>query len=161
MSNAALAARVQALEAAFCEIARTRMTDMPMLHEGVRVQAVDFTLLEAESALGVLITPWFMNLVLLPLARSEQRAVGLKTQRVIGSLEIEFTGAFEPAVGAFACCSLFSPVSVFADHEAALATAREVLRGLATQPPAASKVRSRAVSRRSLFFGRRNTGVHE
>ena len=42
-----------------------RMQGMPILNPALEVQAVGFRELE-EHLLGVLITPWFMNLVLLP-----------------------------------------------------------------------------------------------
>ena len=48
-------------------IQRERMADIPLLNPALEVQAVGFSVWEAYC-LGVLITPWFMNLMLLPLA---------------------------------------------------------------------------------------------
>ncbi len=85
----------------------------------------------AETAvvgLGVLITPWFMNLVCLPLRRADATlGVGVTRVRQLGGRPFGFIGAHEPAVGAFSACSLFSPMFDFADQAAARATARAVM----------------------------------
>jgi [NiFe] hydrogenase assembly HybE family chaperone len=64
---ARIAARAAALEALYREIAATRMADIPILHPGLRVATVGF---EADDdgagAHGVLVTPWFMNLIWFP-----------------------------------------------------------------------------------------------
>lgn len=159
--NAALTKRVTLLEQAFSEIARTRMEGVAVLHAQVRVQALEFIELTPEVALGVLITPWFMNLVRLPLLRLELGTVaavkvGDKSLHELGALSVEFTHAFEPTVGMFECCSLFSPVTMFHDQAAIVATGREVMRSLVgaqlgteVTAPAPPKL-----SRRSMFFGR-------
>ena len=73
-STAAAAAR--ALQALFEHIARTPMAGLPLLQPGLQVQALGFEPVPAEPsvALGVLITPWFMNLVLLPLDPAAEAA---------------------------------------------------------------------------------------
>jgi [NiFe] hydrogenase assembly HybE family chaperone len=124
--------RAAALQAGFEHIQRTRMADVPMLHPGLQVQAVGF---EPEPdgafAVGVLVTPWFMNLMRLPLAPQEQPLpVGETAVRRIGQHRMQFIGGHEPAIGdcgRYEMCSLFSPMGEFVDHEAAAATAREVL----------------------------------
>lgn len=155
--------RVQTLEQVFAHIATTRMQGVPVQNPALRVQAVGFAP-QADSQggewlLGVLVTPWFMNLVYLPQAVASAGdavlGVGLKTSRQIGSQTFEFIGAHEDGLGTFACCSLFSPMFEFADHAAAVATACEVLNLLRTPaptPPAAPAVE--APSRRGFLFGR-------
>jgi [NiFe] hydrogenase assembly HybE family chaperone len=163
MTSAAetLTARVAVLQAAFAEIARTRMHGVAVLHARVGIEAVDFAITEPDVALGVLVTPWFMNLIRLPLCYLEQARVdqvGQKSHHSAGGLSMEFTIAFEPAVGVFESCSLFSPVTMFQDHAAIVATAREVMRALTQSspptPPAAARI-----SRRSMFIGRGNQGL--
>lgn len=148
-----LAGRVAALEAAFRRIERERLRGLPMLHPGLSVQAVDF---EADAAagvaFGVLVTPWFMNLMRLPLrADVLLLPVGESATREIGAQRIDFIGAHEPAFGPYEACSLFSPMAAFADQAAAVATARQVLlqlRGRAvTRPP-------EQPARRGFLFGR-------
>ncbi len=172
---ALVAARAAALAAVFREIEATRMQGVPLLNARLRVQAVGFEpdRHEPQMALGVLLTPWFMNLVRLPLdtaAESALAAVGESRQRSAGAILAEFIGAHEPAIGRFEACSLFSPVFEFADQAAALATAEEVLKGLRepapeapAQPvaapgataPCAAAAATPAPDRRAFLFGRR------
>lgn len=90
--------------------------------------------------LGVLVTPWFMNLLRLPLqpvdghdATALQAAglapLGHTVVRRYGEHALDFTGAHEAeGLGAWEQASLFSPMFAFADQPAAVATAREVMR---------------------------------
>ncbi len=123
------AAAATAVEALFAHVAAQRMAGVPVLHPDLRVQAVGF---EAEPggavAVGVLITPWFMNLVRLPLAADVPIAApGDNALRVVGRERFSFIGAEEPGFGAYEVCSLFSPMFEFVDQEAARATAEAVL----------------------------------
>jgi [NiFe] hydrogenase assembly HybE family chaperone len=155
-----LHARTQALEALFVHVARNRMAGVPVLHPGLRVEAVGF-MPHAEAcdeglpgALGVLITPWFMNLLWLPLAPCEApRRVGLARERTVGGERFEFIAAHEPGFGFHEACSLFSPMFQFADHDAARATALAVLASLRAVPEAAP-VAQPAPPRRAFLFGR-------
>lgn len=89
------------------------------------------------DAFGILLTPWFMNLVLLPLCRVDAvPPTDTRQTRRIGKTRFEFIAAHEPAIGAFDICSLFSPVFEFADQACAVATARAVLTAL--RAPAAA-----------------------
>jgi [NiFe] hydrogenase assembly HybE family chaperone len=124
-------ARVAELVACFEHIAETRMRGLPIVHPLIRVEAVGFRSLDAESALGVLITPWFMNLVKLPrVAQCEPKGVGEKWLLPVGEQRIELIGAYEPGIGQFACSSLYSPLLQFVNHDVALLTAREAMTGL-------------------------------
>lgn len=142
--------RVAALETLFREIAATRMAGVPLVREGFGVRAIGF---EAQhgGAAGILLTPWFMNLVFLPAddAGEAPLAVGASRPRVVGTHRFDFIGAFEPGFGAWEACSLFSPVFEFADECAAFATAQAVLAELRTPPPPAAP----QPSRRALLFG--------
>jgi [NiFe] hydrogenase assembly HybE family chaperone len=149
-----LNARVKALEQAYQRIARTRMKGLPMMCLRLDVQAVGFAEEDdGEHALGVLVTPWFMNLVRLPLPEhaTTALAVGQTAPRDIGTRCFDFIGAHEPGLGAFESCSLFSPMFEFADQAAAVATAHEALKELranaASRPPAQP-------ARRGFLFGR-------
>lgn len=146
-----LPTRVQALQQAFERIARTRMADLPLNHPRLDVAAVDFRADDDGSvALGVLVTPWSMNLLRLPLHRElGVLRVGITASRDIGARRFDFIGAHEPDVGPFEACSLFSPMFEFADQAAALATAQEALKELrrAVRPP-------QQPARRGFLFGR-------
>ena len=54
-----------ALEAAFLRIEREAMDGLPLLNKALRVQAVGFERWQGQW-LGALVTPWFLNLVLVP-----------------------------------------------------------------------------------------------
>lgn len=135
MSPLLLTRRVEALESAFRHIARSRMAGVPILHPSLAVQAVGFAPAPADAgpagmALGVLITPWFMNLVQLPLdadAVQELPQPGLSQALAIGDWRFDFFGGEEEGLGRYAAASLFSPMAEFVDQASAVATAREVL----------------------------------
>lgn len=147
MSDDAPQRRLAGLEAVFRRIATTRMLGVPVLNPALSVQAVGFgpdPLRTAPGAaptmLGVLVTPWFMNLLRLPLqpvdghdATALQAAglapLGHTVVRRYGEHALDFTGAHEAeGLGAWEQASLFSPMFAFADQPAAVATAREVMR---------------------------------
>lgn len=149
-----LAARVHALEQRYQDIARTRMAGLPLVHPRLSVQAVDFEAEPADGghgsaapalALGVLVTPWFMNLVRLPLQADAAQvlpAPGHADTHSVGGWTFSFLGHEEPGLGRFAAASLASPMSEFADQAAAVATARAVLERLRPRP-----------ARRGFLFG--------
>ncbi len=163
MSIAANAAqRVQLLQQCFAHIERTRMAGVPVLNQALHVAAVDFapemTPAPGSDAVlyGVLVTPWFMNLVRLPMdaaAAAGMAGVGVRVARTLGQREFDFLGCHETQVGAFESCSLFSPMFEFIDQVAAETTAREVLRQLReVSPPVTPQPASPA--RRGFLFGR-------
>jgi len=151
--------RVAALQDLFAHIAATRMDGVPILKPELRVQAVGFEpAADATAGVGVLITPWFMNLVWLPMdpESADTTAPGATRERCVGNEVFPFIGAHERGFGRYEVCSLFSPMFEFADHDAALATALAVLEELrkpATVPPSAPDR-----SRRALLLGRGGAG---
>lgn len=145
----------EALEKTFNGILSNRMLDFPMLNPAISVQAVGFRR-QNEDWLGVLITPWFMNLLLLPGQSSEwQKSIpGTKFEQVFPYGHFEFTIAWEEQLGVYALCSLFSPMFEFANQADARAAAQAALQGLlAVQAP-------RTLSRRNLLRGAVSKGSH-
>ncbi len=111
--------------------ARTEPVEVPAPGHSVAAPTRPAT----PDAFGILLTPWFMNLVLLPLSRVDAvPPADTRHIHLIGSTRFEFIASHEPAIGAFDACSLFSPVFEFADQAAAVATARAVLMSLRAQP---------------------------
>ncbi|WFP62882.1 [NiFe]-hydrogenase assembly chaperone HybE [Mesorhizobium sp. WSM4904] len=105
------------------------MEGIPILNPTLSVRALGVRMWQGEW-LAVLITPWFMNLVLLPAAGVEARCrlrPGTKEQVAFPAGRFEFIHAYEEELGAYLTCSLFSPVLEFADQESAEETARQVL----------------------------------
>ena len=57
--------RIRELVERFREIGETAMRDLPLYNPELEVEALGFQALD-DQWVGVLITPWFMNLVRLP-----------------------------------------------------------------------------------------------
>jgi [NiFe] hydrogenase assembly HybE family chaperone len=143
----AVADRVAALQARYEHIAASRMAGLPILHPGLQVRALGFEPAPG-GAWGVLLTPWFMNLVWLPAAGSPDPLAPRATRsRTLGGRRFEMLGADEPGFGPYEACSLFSPMHAFADQAAAEATAQAVLAELRRPPEVQA-------ARRALLFGR-------
>ncbi|MEX3844822.1 MULTISPECIES: [NiFe]-hydrogenase assembly chaperone HybE [Paraburkholderia] len=125
--------RVAALVAHFETVANGAMRDLPVVNRALPVEAIGFAPMPGEAGargawLGVLITPWSMNLLRPPGAMQDSvpcpRPCG-KARLRVGN--VEWIGAHVQGVGAYACCSLFSPMFEFAGQESAVATAQAVL----------------------------------
>jgi [NiFe] hydrogenase assembly HybE family chaperone len=123
------------LVAAFREIHATRMHGLPFVNGALVVEAVGFRLWN-DRWLGILITPWFMNLVLLPGEGEARRAkwqslkLGDSAGYAFPAGVFEFIGGNEASIGEFQSCSLFSPVFEFADQVTARQTAEAALAAL-------------------------------
>ncbi len=136
-NEAETAARLRArLEDVFSRIARERMAGLPMVNERVRVEAFGFERLD-NWHVGVMLTPWFMNLMLLPAedapaAHAMIGAIGDTQRMTLPAGRVDCIVGGEEGIGRWLACSLFSPVFEFADHAAAAETARAALRALLT-----------------------------
>jgi [NiFe] hydrogenase assembly HybE family chaperone len=119
------------VERAFGEIHAARMQGLPFLNPALRVEAVAFRRWEGRW-LGALITPWFMNLMLLPDSAAAWHKVryGDSIAYVLPAGVFEFISAHEPLLGDYQSCSLFSPMFEFADQDGARATAVAALQAL-------------------------------
>jgi [NiFe] hydrogenase assembly HybE family chaperone len=119
------------IERVFAEIHATRMQGMPFVNPALRVEAVGFRRWDGRW-LGALITPWFMNLMLLPDADASWHHVryGDSVSYTLPAGVFEFISAREPLLGDYQSCSLFSPVFEFADPDGARATALAALTAL-------------------------------
>ena len=80
----------------------------------------------------MLVTPWFINLMLLPGAADdwESEPTGASRTFVFPSGCYDFLIGREQGIGVYAACSLFSPVYEFNDHAAAVAVAESVMQVL-------------------------------
>jgi [NiFe] hydrogenase assembly HybE family chaperone len=120
----------KSLETLYREIGETRMEGVPILNEKLEVAALGFEPWQ-ENALGVLLTPWFMNLVLVPLDQEKfiesAPEIGEKRLLNLPAGQVEFILFFEEGFGWSLSCSLFSPMFGFEDQAAALETAQAAL----------------------------------
>ncbi|WP_019627264.1 [NiFe]-hydrogenase assembly chaperone HybE [Thioalkalivibrio sp. ALJT] len=114
------------LEVLFEHIQRERMHGMALCNAALQVEALGFGETPGQGGrLGVLITPWSMNLIHLPVG--EALTEGMVGRRELPAGEVDFVGAYEEAFGAYEACSLFSPVLEFPDALTARAVANEAL----------------------------------
>lgn len=141
-----------ALESWFRRVATTTMADMPLSNPALQVEAVGFRRYPAANDgannganngagapaghwLGVMLTPWAINLLCLPGGPDFPDArPGAKHPWRFPSGEYSFIVAEGEGLGRYHLCSLFSPALEFADHGTARLTAQGVLIGL-LQPP--------------------------
>jgi [NiFe] hydrogenase assembly HybE family chaperone len=107
------------LEAGY-RAAHERIRGLPFVNPALRVEAVAFAPWE-DRWLGVLVTPWCMNLVLAPRARAawQPLAQGVEGRYTFPAGAYVFIGAADPIAGEHQICSLFSPVLQFDDHDSA------------------------------------------
>ena len=149
--------RVSALVGFYRRVQAERMQGIPILNPALCVEAVGFRAAEDEDAVaeGVLITPWFMSLVRLPLAVQDHAGrVARKAVRGFGNERFDFIGAHDPAVGYHEACALFSPMADFRSQAQARETAEAVLAQLWPAPQPAA-VAEPVPARRSFFMARR------
>lgn len=135
----------------FESIYREHMQGLPIVNPQVAVEAVGFQDFEGHR-LGVLITPWFMNLVLLP-ARDEWRDSAQGDTSTIGfpSGPIEFTSCRDDKLGTYLTAVLFRSVANLPDQPTARTVARQVMTELFL--PSRNE---RKLSRRELLTGLRS-----
>ncbi|KAA0576395.1 [NiFe]-hydrogenase assembly chaperone HybE [Azospirillum sp. Sh1] len=116
------------LEAAFREVHTAQMRGLPIVNDALAVKAVGFHR-RGERWLGALVTPWFLNLVLLPGEGDEwsELVPGAKELIEFPSGRYEFVHANRKGVGAYKACSLFSPMFEFASMLQATETASAAL----------------------------------
>ncbi len=112
------------LEQAFNGVAR-RMQGLGFVNPALRVQAVGFGPWEGHW-LGVLVTPWSINLMLLPRDLKAWRPIraGEKQRYDFPAGRYDFIDALDSIVGEYRMCSLFSPALEFEDHAAAALVAK-------------------------------------
>ena len=147
--------RVGALVASFDRIARESMCGLPFYNEALSVEAIGFERI-GEGWLGILVTPWFMNLVFLsepPIPYSEA-ANGKKRTAELPGGPVTFLCGGTVDVGMFDAHSIASPMAVYQSQDQARAAARQALLRLRTPPqaePARAPLAQPVVSRRNLF----------
>ena len=122
------------------------MQGLPFINAQLNVEAVGFREFQ-DFEIGVLITPWFMNLILLPAADARTSIdQGQRINACFPSGEIEFTAAQDEELGLYFSAVLFSTVADIPDQTTARELATEVMKGLFE-----SKKQSQGLSRRSMF----------
>jgi [NiFe] hydrogenase assembly HybE family chaperone len=147
-----LRVEVADLVARYEAIYRERMRDLPIVNPMLAVEAVGFEQWE-DHDLGVLITPWFMNLVLLPDSkRLADLPQGERIECRFPSGPCELTVYHDDELGSYLAAVLFRTVADFPDQDVARAVAEEALANVLAEPSAEDADK---VSRRGLLTGLR------
>jgi len=107
------------------------MRDVPILNLALEVEAVGFRIFEG-GVVGVLITPWFMNLIFLPdnSLPKVDLVTGITKSIDFPCGEIDFLTAADVTIGSYLSCSLFSPVFEFQNMDLAREVAEKILNEL-------------------------------
>jgi [NiFe] hydrogenase assembly HybE family chaperone len=143
------------IEEAFSRVQRERMADVPILNTALSVEAVDFQRWQGHW-LGMLVTPWFLSILLLPGKSEDWESIGHNRRRSIRfpAGEVTFVGNEDVGLGEFLSCSLFSPMDQFTRQDEAVITARASLSTLlqGDAPEVAAKSEAPVSSARRRFF---------
>lgn len=116
--------------AAFAEIFNAKMRDTPLVNRSLSVEAIGFRRWR-DGALGVLVSPWFMNLLYAPdMAEAPRPRIGAKRVFEFPSGAYEFVFNERAELGPYWACSLFSPMTEFQSQLQASDTARAVMPAL-------------------------------
>lgn len=125
LSLSDLSARIEGL---YETIARTRMADIGILNPRLGVSMRGLRRY-GENHVGILVTPWFMNLLFLPVNApgspdgGPPPRIGSPRTFALPSGTYEGIAGHELGLGWHWSCSLFSPMFEFADMEGAVETA--------------------------------------
>ncbi|MFO1317932.1 MAG: [NiFe]-hydrogenase assembly chaperone HybE [Burkholderiales bacterium] len=153
-----------ALVASF-RAAAVRMAGLGFVNPALAVEAIGFACRDGRW-LGVVLTPWCMNLVVAPCDPRAWPPVapGAKVRLSFPAGDFDFVGAHDAAVGEYLACSLFSPVQEFADQATARLVARLALAALldartADAPEPRERGMAAPLSRRDLLRGNLGRGA--
>ena len=136
------------------------MRELPIYNDKVAIEALGFQAFGENALLGVVLTPWFMNLILLPVVPEPMRMaeIGRPVEVELAVGKRTFVIGGNDVIGLYRAHSLHSPVLTFTLPGQAQAEARRQLGVLLTPPapePAVQQNGSGGVDRRALLFGRR------
>jgi [NiFe] hydrogenase assembly HybE family chaperone len=157
----AVSSAAAALVDAYGRVADRDMSTLPGYNGRLRLEAVGFRAWEGHYV-GVLVAPWFMNLVLLPGAADDwsELAGAESSEWKFPAEKILFNPCTLAGPGLHLTASLFTDLTGFPDQATARAVGLEVMERLfqgAAEPgdeaaaAGASRLLERPVSRRGLF----------
>lgn len=132
-----------------------RMAELPLCNPQLDVEAVGFRDFE-DCHLGVLITPWFMNIVLLSASDAwRDRQQGSKSEWTLPAGAHEFTTCTDDYIPTYLTAVLFRTVTDFPDQATARAVANEIMERLFAEPDETcpTHLDDKPVSRRALLSG--------
>ncbi|MES9833864.1 MAG: [NiFe]-hydrogenase assembly chaperone HybE [Candidatus Thiodiazotropha sp. DIVDIV] len=119
------------IETVFKGIEQEQMQGIPLLNPTLKVETIGFQHYQGRPV-GVLITPWLMNLVLLPGDDDEwsDLKLGEKYQHRLPANEYRFMVNEIEGIGICQTHSLYSPMHEFMDQDHAVAAAENFMKML-------------------------------
>lgn len=135
-----LAPRVMEMVERFQKIGERNMRGLPVYNENLCVEAIGFEPY-GDDYLGVLITPWFMNVILLPQdkAKMDYSLVASPTDETLPAGTWQFMFGGDEVVGLYKSLSLHSPMFAFGTQDLARIEAKRRLNSLMSPPAAATE----------------------
>jgi len=137
------------------EVLSPGMADLPLYNDKVAVEAVDFMPF-GEMGFGALVTPWFVNLVFLPLELVDYdiNRIGETKLVELPAGRRSFALGGDEVAGMFWAHSIMSPLPETTTHDGAVRLARSGLAAALTKPTGeAQDERAAAKSRREFMLG--------
>ena len=119
----------------FQQIGAERILGLPIYNDALSVEAVDFQPCEG-GLIGLLVTPWFMNIMLLPDDTSpwKSQELGVKIKYQLDSGEHEFVIGEDEEVGRYLFRTVTSPTHCYKKQIAAITGGKKSLTALLTPP---------------------------
>ena len=148
--------RIAAMVRHFERIEREHMQGLPILNPELAVEATEPREF-GEHVLFILLSPWFMNLVLLPGTDDwDSCDPGACIDIEFPYQALEFSVSHDAELGTFLSSMLFRSVTEFPDQASAIVVATEVMQSLFSANPDPDRPvgrTQRKLSRRSLLTG--------
>ncbi len=127
--------RVAEMVARFGVIGNTNMRGLPVYNENLEVEAIGFHAMRDDWC-GILITPWFMNVILLPHDKipMSYSMIASPTDEALPSGTWQFMYGGDDVIGLYKSLSLHSPMFAFKTQTLAQIEAERRLHSLLTSP---------------------------
>lgn len=151
-----MSSNVNTLKKHYQSIYTHKMQDIPVINKQLKVEVVGFADWgnangESAAEVGVLITPWFMNIVLLPKhSMTQEMSVGKTVKILFPDGEYSFLTQLDEAFGVYLTCSLFSPMFDFKTQKEAREVAQAVMQQLLQTQAFKQVEKDKMVERQSL-----------
>lgn len=116
------------------EAVAVRMEGLPIVNPRLGIEVLAFQEWSDGHA-GLVITPWFLNVIFIPPAGTPELAPGTRVPREFPAGRLEFVTSTLDGVGPMESCSLFSPMNEFRDMPHALEVARDAAQALFMPAP--------------------------
>ncbi|MEZ5671636.1 MAG: [NiFe]-hydrogenase assembly chaperone HybE [Thiotrichaceae bacterium] len=139
-----MAPRILNIVKRFQQIGEQNVQDLPIYNHKLHVEAVGFQWLNSNEWLGVLITPWFMDLFIISdkLEPWDINSIGKRVSRELPAKVYQFIQGGDEVLGSYLTCALYSPMDAFDYQELAHSAAWAALHAALTppEPPSAPEL---------------------